>query len=256
MCNKKNLVFKTSGDLDERVVNVHCYGEDRSPTNIDVINPMIKYDSQIGWGYEGGGPDTLTILLMEIMWGKKPEDVIGSKYYSKSFDNLLEYISKYDKDSDTFEISGADILNMFVRPDIETYKFDVLRYWLDNVIDFADTNGLHSADKMHTLLRVDMPYYITISNEKVTITNRDYHELGVINGALLDRGGVPAVYITMSEETVAEILGGYNTISVYFYDDSCKPWESKKNLITYLDKLDSIIGKLTGVNIKRPIFIK
>jgi hypothetical protein len=66
------------------------------------INPMIRYNNGISWGYRGGGPSTLTELLRDILYFDNEED------YGKSYNIILNYIAKIDQETD-FKIYLDDL---------------------------------------------------------------------------------------------------------------------------------------------------
>jgi len=101
---------------------------------------------------------------------------------------------------------------------------------------------------------------VKISDSCVKIVNREYSALGDFKNTFLYKTNADTIiHTTMDPDTNYSIIGKYSADgdnSLYFYNDGNKPWESKKNLIDYLTRLNKILSKLIGCDIKKPMFLR
>ena len=231
--DSKMLLVKYSTEVDSEDGNI-----------LEIASSMVEENSGLNWGYKGGGPHALTSMLTRRIFGD--ECVEDNKHYSKTYQNILTFVSEYNKDKE-FEVDEDALLKMVSRTDIEGHKFDKLKNELEKLLSLALSNGFDTAKSLHLPLRINLPYTITIDNNYVSFSNREYLPLGKLYKCGDNDGTIKT---KMTDATVEWLLSdapaNYDTKTTYLYDDSTTPWSSKADLVNYFVRLNSILSKLLG----------
>lgn len=213
------------------------------------IDTFAEKNSGINHGYSGQGPRVLAELIAEDLCGCL---LPYSKEHKHIVKSILDFIKQYDKES-KFEVLSTTIEKVIKRGQIETYKFQQYDELFINIMKFIDENIHDNTKNLLTLFRVYMPYSIIIGEDCVCFQNRDYENLGSLNGTTMDTVFKSTVITNMTTETVdyvTEHVQRYDMCKkgkmIYLYDDSCTPWDSKIFLKDYLARFNDIVGKLTN----------
>ena len=89
------LVYELDEDIDDLNDYEDINFNDITIWNkIDVFDPMVKENSDCNIGYKGGGPSTLSKIIVETF-----RDYGSSKSYIKARENVENYLSKLPNDS-------------------------------------------------------------------------------------------------------------------------------------------------------------
>lgn len=101
----KKIVVKEVEDC-EQLVEVYESDNDKDWKKIESFDPMNVYNSGVSIGYKGGGPRTLTDIILYTF-----NEYNKDKDYEDKYDDILEYISKLPN-VDNFTILEQDVKHL------------------------------------------------------------------------------------------------------------------------------------------------
>lgn len=96
-------------DMDESEIDFNdiCVWD-----KIDLYDPMLKYNSGVNIGYKGGGPFTMSQIIVETFRDYHK----SSREYIKARNNIEEYLSKIPNDNnqaiENFTILEKDVKHL------------------------------------------------------------------------------------------------------------------------------------------------
>ena len=90
----------------EQLVIIYEINDDIGWKKIDSFDPMKRYNSGVRAGYKGGGPRTLTDIILYTF-----NEYNKDKDYDDKYDDILEYVSKLSN-VDNFTILEQDVKHL------------------------------------------------------------------------------------------------------------------------------------------------
>ena len=106
-CEQLVIVYELSNKDD-----VENYDTEEDWDKIDLFDPMLKYNSGINIGYKGGGPFTMSQIIVETFRDYHK----SSREYIKARNNIEEYLSKIPNDNnqaiENFTILEKDVKHL------------------------------------------------------------------------------------------------------------------------------------------------